>query len=199
MDCSTPGFSCRRDFSGENTGVGCPFFLQWIFLTQGSYLVFNWRVTILLFYSVLKIRLSSFFLWIVLFWLCWISVAEWLSPSCRERELLYLRCSGFSLQWLLLLQSRALGRGAEASVAVAHGLNGWGSGALEHRVSSWGAQASLLCGMWELPGPGIEPVSPALAGRFFSNEPPGKTKNRNFILITENFYISKGPLHNGLY
>ena len=93
----------------------------------------------------------------------------------------------------------ALGRGAQASVAVAHGLNGWGSGALEHRVSSWGAQASLLCGMWELPGPGIEPVSPALAGRFFSNEPPGKTKNRNFILITENFYISKGPLHNGLY
>ena len=77
----------------------------------------------------------------------------------------------------------ALGRGAEASVAVAHGLNGWGSGALEHRVSSWGAQASLLCGMWELP----------------SNEPAGKTKNRNFILITENFYISKGPLHNGLY
>ena len=26
----------------------------------------------------------------------------------------------------------------------------------------------------DLPGPGIEPVSPALAGRFFTTEPPGK-------------------------
>ena len=25
-----------------------------------------------------------------------------------------------------------------------------------------------------LPGPGIEPMSPALAGRFFTTEPPGK-------------------------
>ena len=92
-----------------------------------------------------------------------------------------------------------MGSRVGAGIVVAHGLNSWGSGALEHRVNSWGAQTSLLCGMRKLPGPGIEPVSPALAGRFFSNEPPGKTKNRNFILITENFYISKGPLHNGLY
>ena len=28
--------------------------------------------------------------------------------------------------------------------------------------------------MWHPPGPGIEPVSPALAGRFFTTEPPGK-------------------------
>ena len=26
--------------------------------------------------------------------------------------------------------------------------------------------------MWDLPGPGIEPVSPALAGGFFTTEPP---------------------------
>jgi len=26
----------------------------------------------------------------------------------------------------------------------------------------------------DLPGPGIKPVSPALAGRFFTTEPPGK-------------------------
>ena len=29
-------------------------------------------------------------------------------------------------------------------------------------------------GMWDLPGPGIKPVSPALAGGFFTTEPPGK-------------------------
>ena len=28
--------------------------------------------------------------------------------------------------------------------------------------------------MWNLPAPGIEPVSPALAGRFLSTGPPGK-------------------------
>ena len=28
--------------------------------------------------------------------------------------------------------------------------------------------------MWDLPGPGIEPVSPALAGRFSTIAPPGK-------------------------
>ena len=27
---------------------------------------------------------------------------------------------------------------------------------------------------WDLPGPGIEPVSPALAGRLFTTEPPRK-------------------------
>ena len=28
--------------------------------------------------------------------------------------------------------------------------------------------------MWDLPGPGLEPVSPALAGGFFTTAPPGK-------------------------
>ena len=34
--------------------------------------------------------------------------------------------------------------------------------------------AQLLCSLWNLPGSGIELVSPALAGRFFTTEPPGK-------------------------
>ena len=36
MDCSPPDFSVHRDFPGKSTGVGCHFFLQGIFLTQGS-------------------------------------------------------------------------------------------------------------------------------------------------------------------
>ena len=28
--------------------------------------------------------------------------------------------------------------------------------------------------MWGLPGPGIEPATPTLAGEFFTAEPPGK-------------------------
>ena len=41
-------------------------------------------------------------------------------------------------------------------------------------LSSCGVWAYLLHGMRALPGPGVEPVSPALAGRFFTTEPPGK-------------------------
>ena len=42
------------------------------------------------------------------------------------------------------------------------------------RLSSCGSRAQLLCGMWDLPRPGLEPVSPALAGRCSTTAPPGK-------------------------
>ena len=44
------------------------------------------------------------------------------------------------------------------------------------RFSNCGSRAQLLCGMWDLPRPGLEPVSPALAGRFSTTAPPGKPK-----------------------
>ena len=43
-----------------------------------------------------------------------------------------------------------------------------------HRLRSCGARAQLLLGVWGLSRPEIEPVSPALAGRLFTTEPPGK-------------------------
>ena len=43
-----------------------------------------------------------------------------------------------------------------------------------HRLSSCGSRAQPLRGMWDLPRPGLEPVSPALAGRFSTTAPPGK-------------------------
>ena len=42
------------------------------------------------------------------------------------------------------------------------------------RLSRCGSQAQLLRGMWDLPRPGLEPVSPALAGRLSNTAPPGK-------------------------
>ena len=42
------------------------------------------------------------------------------------------------------------------------------------RLSSCGPRAYLLRGMWDLPRPGLEPVSPALAGRLPTTAPPGK-------------------------
>ena len=54
------------------------------------------------------------------------------------------------------------------------GFSSCGSRALERRLSSCGARAQLLCGMWDLPGPELKPVSPALAGGFLTTAPPGK-------------------------
>ena len=41
-------------------------------------------------------------------------------------------------------------------------------------VAVCGSRAQPLCGMWDPPRPGLEPVSPALAGRFSTTAPPGK-------------------------
>ena len=79
------------------------------------------------------------------------------------------RCGGFSC-------CRAWALGARASVVVALRLSSCGSWALECRLSSCGAWALLLRGMWDLPGPGLEPMSPALAGGFSTTVPPGKSR-----------------------
>ena len=42
------------------------------------------------------------------------------------------------------------------------------------RLSNCGSRAQLLRGMWDPSRPGLEPVSPALAGRFLTTAPPGK-------------------------
>ena len=42
------------------------------------------------------------------------------------------------------------------------------------RLSSCGSRVQLLRGMWDPPKPGLEPVSPALAGRLPTTAPPGK-------------------------
>ena len=54
-----------------------------------------------------------------------------------------------------------------ASLVVEHRLQ-------TRRLSSCGSRAQLLRGMWDLPRPGLEPVSPALAGRLPTTAPPGK-------------------------
>ena len=56
-----------------------------------------------------------------------------------------------------------------ASLVVEHRLQ-------TRRLSSCGSRAQLLGGMWDLPRLGLEPVSPALAGRFSTTVPPGKPR-----------------------
>ena len=50
------------------------------------------------------------------------------------------------------------------------------------RLSSCGSQAQLLRGMWDLPRPGLAPVSPALAGRLSTPAPPGKPQVCSCVL-----------------
>ena len=48
------------------------------------------------------------------------------------------------------------------------------------RLSSSGSRAQLLRGMWDPPGPGHEPASPALAGGLSTTAPPGKPETEIF-------------------
>ena len=67
-----------------------------------------------------------------------------------------------------LIGDRGL-QGTQAAVVWAHGLSSCGSWALEHSLNSCGTWAySLLCSMCDLPGSGMEPMSPALADGFFT-------------------------------
>ena len=84
---------------------------------------------------------------------------------------------GFSLRWLLSLWSagsRARRLSSCGSRAVGRAGSAAAVPALERRLSSCGARAQLLHCMWALPASGIEPVSPASTGGFFTTEPPGK-------------------------
>ena len=105
-------------------------------------------------------------------------------------------CAGFSLLYseqglffvvhgLLIavasLVSKYGPQGVWASVVVVYGLSICGSWALEHTLH--GCSTNLVA-PWHvgLPRPGVKRVSPALAGGFFTTEPPGKPFNFYFIL-----------------
>ena len=57
------------------------------------------------------------------------------------------------------------------------------------RLSSCGSRAQLIRGMWDPPRPGLEPTSPALAGRPPTTAPPGKPYAISFILLSFTFLI----------
>ena len=50
--------------------------------------------------------------------------------------------------------------------------------------------------MWDLPGPGLEPVSPELAGGFLTTVSPGKSEKLKFFSF-QMFYLSR--LSPGLF
>ena len=96
-------------------------------------------------------------------------------------------CSGFSC-----CRAQALG-GLDFS---SRGL--W---ALQHRLSGFSAQAKLLRSLWDPPGPGIKPLSPALVGGFFTIEPPREALCCLFVGLlgrwNEMMFTSCKPLISG--
>ena len=80
--------------------------------------------------------------------------------SCGEWEPLFAEVHGLLLRSFSCCGAQAVG--ARASVAAQLGL------------SRCGAWAWLPRGMWDLPEPGMEPTSPALAGRFLATGSPGR-------------------------
>ena len=111
----------------------------------------------LFFFFVFFFNSNLLFIYLFLciyFWLCWVFVSmRGLSLVVASGGHSSLRCAGLSLSRPLLLWSTGSRRAG--SVVVAHG-----------------PSCSAPCGIY--PRPGLEPMSPALAGRFSTTVPPGK-------------------------
>ena len=102
----------------------------------------------------------------------------WAFSSCGEWGLLFIVACGL----LTVVASRCRARILECMgfSSCSGGLKSCGFWAIDHRLNTCAAWAQLLLGMWGPPRSEIQPVSPALAGRFFmkggdspSSAPPG--------------------------
>ena len=110
---------------------------------------------LMIFYILKKCLLFTlqFFTFIHLFLAARVFVVTGLSLVVVSGGTLQWLLAGFLSQWLLVLRS---------------------TGSRPVGFASCGPQAYLLRGRCNTPRPGIEPVSPALAGRLSTPGPPGK-------------------------
>ena len=83
---------------------------------------------------------------------------SWAFSGCSEWGSSLLQCTGFSLWWLLSLQSTG------SRACGLHYVHPVGSVVAAHGLISYGAGTYLLHSMWNLPRSGIKPISSALAG-----------------------------------
>lgn len=112
-----------------------------------------------------------------------------LSSACKEGLLSRCRAPVSPLQWFLLLASTG-SRHAGFVEAVAPGSKSTGSVVLRmHRLS-----CSVACGA--LPDQGIEPVSPALAGGFFTTRVTGEPLFFRFFSIDETDHLDVPAVEN---
>ena len=108
-----------------------------------------------------------FFIYFRLHWVFIATSRLFLFAVSRDHSL-QLQCVGFSLWWLLLMQNKGSGHTG---------------------FSSCDTQTQLPRGTWNLPRPGIKPVSPALAGGSLTTEPPEKSCFVETIVIWDPIVI----------
>ena len=63
---------------------------------------------------------------------------------------------------------------AQASVVAACGLNACSSRTSRAQAQQLWHMGLVVLSMWDIPGSGIKPVSPALAGGFLTTDPSGR-------------------------
>ena len=116
--------------------------------------------------------------------------------GCSLRCVLQLRCAGCSLHCFLQLAvcglliavlSLVAVRGlliAVLSLAVEHKLQGTRASVVAARgLSSCGARAYLLSGLWNLRRPGIKPMSPARAGGLLTSWTTRKVPQQVLLIL----------------
>ena len=120
-----------------------------------------------------KKKKISFFLFLAVLGLrCWSQATS----SCEELGQLFLAV----LRLLIVVASVVAEHGLQVHrfpQLLAHGLLSCDLWTPKHWLTSHGTQAQLLRGMQDPLSPGIEPVYPALQGRFLTTRPPGKPQN----------------------
>ena len=89
-----------------------------------------------------------------------------LFSRCGQWGLLFVVVHGLLIFMTSLIEERRL-QGMQTSVVAISGLQSTNLVVMTHGFS-------CFSGMWVLPRSGIEHVSPSLARRFFTTEPPGK-------------------------
>ena len=151
--CTVSGFGIRVILALQNEFGSVPSSL------------FFWK-------RLFRIGVTALFIYLLIYLFTYLFLAVlglhccvWLSVVAASGVYSSLWYAGFSFRWLLLLQSTGSRRA---------GFSNCGTQALERRLSSCGMWAYLLHGVWDLPGPGLEPMSPALAAGFLTTTPPEK-------------------------
>ena len=138
-------------------------------------------VYLLLFTYFLFILFSYLlFTYLLIFGFMGLSCCAQASSSWVNGDSFLVAMSGLLLRGLLSCcsewASNCGGSSCRRAQAVGRlGFTSCSSRAPENGVSSCGSWAQLSCGIWDLPGPGIKSMFPALEGEFLTTRPPEKS------------------------
>ena len=156
---------------GSNCRLGVCFLhliCFWFYVSLSSVFsaCYHWWICLLV------CLLSSLFIYLFIYLFIFIIFLKLLAPLI----IIYLAVLGLRF---CARASSSCGKRGPLFIAVSRPLTIVASLVEEHRLqtrrlSSCGSRAQLLRGMWDPPRPGLEPMSPALAGRLSTTAPPGK-------------------------